>query len=186
MARFDFLQCRTLQKTKTDLLIYSKYMHTFSFLWRCCPTRAMETSFLRFLDHTERRSTVGRTPLDEYSARGRELYLTTHNNHNRKSSMPPAGFEPTIPAGERLQTYASHGPDTGFGLCMPTGKSRVRFSMVSLEFIRDFYRYIINFKKGYQSRTNELRMRTVIWLQTPTVIWLGKRNISLSSSMHMG
>jgi hypothetical protein len=30
-----------------------------------------------FLDHTPRRTTVGRTPLDEWSARRRDLYLTT-------------------------------------------------------------------------------------------------------------
>ena len=35
------------------------------FLWRCGPTRAMASSFLRFLDHTQRRITVSRTPLDE-------------------------------------------------------------------------------------------------------------------------
>jgi len=29
---------------------------------------------LMFLDHTQRRSTVGRTPLDERSARRRDLY----------------------------------------------------------------------------------------------------------------
>jgi len=29
------------------------------------------------------------------------LYLTTHNTHNRKTSMPPVGFEPTISAGKR-------------------------------------------------------------------------------------
>jgi len=43
---------------------------------------AMASSFLRFLDHT-RRITVGRTSLDEWSARRRDLYLTTHNTHNR-------------------------------------------------------------------------------------------------------
>jgi len=37
----------------------------FSLLWRCGPTRAMASSFTRFLDHTQRRTTVGRTPLDE-------------------------------------------------------------------------------------------------------------------------
>ena len=31
----------------------------------------------RFLDHTQRRTTVSRTPLDEWSARRRDLYLTT-------------------------------------------------------------------------------------------------------------
>jgi len=58
-----------------------------------------------FLDHTQRRITVGRTPLDEISARSRNLYLTTHDTHNRQTSMPPVGFEPTISAGERPQTY---------------------------------------------------------------------------------
>ena len=59
-----------------------------------------------FLDHTQRPSTVGRTPLDEWSARRRDLYLTTHDTHNRQISMPPVGFEPTISAGER--PAASH------------------------------------------------------------------------------
>ena len=49
-----------------------------------------------FLDHTQRRSTVGRTPLDESSARRRDLYLTTHDTQNRQISMHPVGFEPKI------------------------------------------------------------------------------------------
>ena len=56
---------------------------SFFFLWRYGPTRAMASSFMRFLDHTQWRTTVGRTPLDEWSARRRDLYLTTHNTHNR-------------------------------------------------------------------------------------------------------
>jgi len=76
------------------------------FLWRCNPTRVMASSFFTFLDHTQRRTTVGRTPLDEWSARRRDLYLTTHDTHNRQTSMPPVGFEPTISAGERLQAHA--------------------------------------------------------------------------------
>ena len=39
--------------------------NTFFFLWRCGPTRAMASSFLKFLDRTQRRITVARTPLDE-------------------------------------------------------------------------------------------------------------------------
>ena len=54
-----------------------------------------------FLDHAQRRTTVGRTPLDERSARRRDLYLTAHDTHNRQISMPPVGFEPTISAGEQ-------------------------------------------------------------------------------------
>jgi hypothetical protein len=61
----------------------------------------MECIFLMFLDHTQRRSTVGRTPLDEQSARRRDIYLTTHDTHKRQISMPPVGFEPKISAGER-------------------------------------------------------------------------------------
>jgi hypothetical protein len=61
----------------------------------------MEHLFLMFLDHTQRRATVGRTLLDEWSARRRDLYLTTHDTHNRQISMHSVGFEPTISAGER-------------------------------------------------------------------------------------
>jgi hypothetical protein len=71
----------------------------------------MTSLFTRFLDHTQRRATVGRTPLDERSVRRRELYLTTHN---RQTSIPPVGFEPTIAAGER-PTYALDRAATGTG-----------------------------------------------------------------------
>jgi hypothetical protein len=47
-----------------------------------------------FLHRTQRRTTVGRTPLDEWSARRRDLYLTTHNNHNRQTPMPRWHFNP--------------------------------------------------------------------------------------------
>ena len=69
-----------------------------------------------FLDNTQRRSTVGRTPLDEWSARRRDLYLTTHDTHNRQISVPPVGFEPTISVGERPE--AAHLlRSSGRGLC---------------------------------------------------------------------
>ena len=64
--------------------------------------------FTRFLDHTQRCTTVGKTPLNEWSVRRRDLYLTTHNNHNKhpcpptcwgflftlKNPTASAGFEP--------------------------------------------------------------------------------------------
>jgi len=65
--------------------------------------------------HTKRGTTVGRTPLDEWWARRRDLYFTTHNTHNRQTSMLPVGFEPTIAAGERPQTYALDCAATGTG-----------------------------------------------------------------------
>ena len=90
----------------------------FFFLWRCDPAQVMASSLLRFLDHTQRRTTVGRTPLDEWSPRRKDLYLTTHNKHNRQTSIPPVGFEPTITAGKRPQTYALDRAATGTGTYM--------------------------------------------------------------------
>ena len=77
--------------TKYFLIQTVKMGHLiFYFLWCCSPTWALASSFsMRFLDHTQPRTTVGRTPLDEWSARYRDLYLTTHNTHNRQTSMPP-------------------------------------------------------------------------------------------------
>ena len=60
------------------------------------PPQWAMASITRFPDHNQRRTTVGRTHLDELSARRRDLYLTTHNTHNRLTSIPPVGFEPTI------------------------------------------------------------------------------------------
>ena len=48
----------------------------------------MEHLFLMFLDHTQRRSTVGRTPLDEWSARRRDLYLTTPRSQQASGLLP--------------------------------------------------------------------------------------------------
>jgi len=79
------------------------------------PQWAMSSSFARFLDHTQRHTTVGRTPLDEWSARSKDLYLTTQDTRNRQTSMPPVGFEPKISAGERPKTYALDRAATGTG-----------------------------------------------------------------------
>jgi len=66
--------------------VFRNYLSFFlSFFWRCDSTRAMASSFMRHLDRTQRRTTFGRTPLDEWSCRRRDLYLTTtHNTQNRQ------------------------------------------------------------------------------------------------------
>jgi hypothetical protein len=71
--------------------------------------------FPRFLDHTQRRTTVGETPLDEWLAGRRYLYLTKHNILNKQTSVLRVEFEPAISAGERLQTYALDRAATGTG-----------------------------------------------------------------------
>ena len=45
--------------------------------------------------HSVRHTTVGRTPLDERSARHRDLYLTIHS---RQTSMPPGGIRTRNPS----------------------------------------------------------------------------------------
>ena len=50
-------------------------------LWATAP---QYRGFTTTLWHT----TVGSTPLYEWSANRRDLYLTTHNNHKRRTSMP--------------------------------------------------------------------------------------------------
>jgi hypothetical protein len=41
-------------------------------------------TWLHWMTHTN-----GKTPLDEWSARHRDLYLTTHDTHKKQTSMPP-------------------------------------------------------------------------------------------------
>jgi len=59
--------------------------------------------------------TFGRTPLDGRSVRRRDFFLTTRNTHRRQTSMPPASFEPAIPASELPQTHALDHMVTGIG-----------------------------------------------------------------------
>jgi len=111
VAPWNPLDIRESVHRDTTMKVTNK-MHFF-FLWRCDPTRVMASSFLMFLDHTQRRTTLGRTPLDKWSARRRDLYLTVHNTHNRQISMPSVGFELTISAGERPLTYTLDRAATG-------------------------------------------------------------------------
>ena len=58
-------------------------------------SRATASSFFEvFRDHTQQHTTVGRTPLDERSARRRDLYLTAHNTHNRHKTCPRRDSNP--------------------------------------------------------------------------------------------
>ena len=109
---------RKLYKLTYTYIYMCIYIYIY-ILFFCCGAATQRGSWpphtWGILDHTQRRTTVGRTPLEEWSARRRDLYLTTHNTHNRQTSMPPVGFELTISAGERPQTYALDCAATGTG-----------------------------------------------------------------------
>jgi len=109
-----FLRQNLLSKYSVAFLaveILDEWHVTNFFLLCCCPTRAMAPSFMRFRDHTQRRTTVGRTPLVEWSARRRYLHLTQHSQGT--DIHAPPGFEPTVSGGERPQTYALDCAATG-------------------------------------------------------------------------
>jgi len=87
----------------------------FSFYLAPQPPSGPGPPYSRGFTITLRRITVGRTLLDEWSARRRDFYFITHNTHNKQTSMPPVGFEPIISAGDRPQTYALDRAATGTG-----------------------------------------------------------------------
>ena len=106
-------ECHTVNLTgrcgKKNSSMGPIYYYFFSWrynpLWVCIlqpSSGAIVSSLSRFHKHTKRRATVGRTLLDEWSIRRRDLYLTTHNTHNRQTPMPWVRFEPTFSAGELL------------------------------------------------------------------------------------
>jgi len=116
---YCFSAATMVARTCLGVNTYIACLVLFSFLWHCYPTRAMASSFLKFLDHTQLRTTAGRTLLDERSAQRRDLYLTTHNTDKKQISMPPAEFELTVPASKLPQTDALDRAVTGTGLVVP-------------------------------------------------------------------
>jgi hypothetical protein len=60
----------------------------FFFLWHNSPQWARVSSIMRFLYHTQRRTTVSRTPLDEWSARRRDLSTCQHTTRTTNIHTP--------------------------------------------------------------------------------------------------
>jgi len=78
-------------------LSHSDTPHSVGLLWTS-DRPVTETSTWQYVTITFRHTTLGRTPLDKWSASHRDLYLTTHNTHNRQTSIPQAEFEPATPS----------------------------------------------------------------------------------------
>jgi hypothetical protein len=133
-------------RKRTGLLNYIYIVFCFFLCHSPPPQWVRASSFTRFLDHTQRRTTVGRTPPDELSARRRDLYLTTRDTHNRETSMTSVGFEPTVSEDERTQTYALDRAASGTGTFilyrliqkMQIGKFNIHYPMQSWPCCRYF------------------------------------------------
>ena len=78
------------------------------------PQWARASSFTRFLDHAT-------THHNRWDSSGRVISPSQRslpdNTHKRQTSVPPVGFEPTISAGKRPQTYALERAATGTASC---------------------------------------------------------------------
>ena len=90
------------------------YMYDFFPLGRCGPTQAMVFSFLKLkITHNDALQSVGLPwTSDRLVAETSAWQPTTI----RQTFMPPAEFEPTIPASEWPQTYVSDRAATGTGM----------------------------------------------------------------------
>jgi hypothetical protein len=74
-----------------------------------------ESPHCRRITITFRHTTLVKTPLEEWSGRSRDFYPTINNTYNGQTSIPSAGFEPSIPASERRQSHALARVITGIG-----------------------------------------------------------------------
>jgi hypothetical protein len=101
--------------------------------------------------------TLGRTPLGEWSAWPRELYLTTHNIKKRQISIPSAVFEPAVPASDLLQTHA-----LDFTWCSIVSENKV---------------------KPFSCGANCSKSIQLVWKTTKNLFWL--RQVSVSYSEHV-
>jgi hypothetical protein len=86
----------------SDLILYKRHhkiltdettRNKFSFHDVTAPS-GLGTTHYRGFTTTFRHTTIGMTPLDEWSARRRDLYLKTHNTHHRQISMSRRGSKP--------------------------------------------------------------------------------------------
>ena len=114
------IRSRTIQPVAQSLyrLSYPAHTHTHIYIHNHGATAPSGPGLPHYLGVTitHRHITTGGTFLDEGSARSKNLYLTTHNTHNRQTSMPPVWLKPAIPAGKRPHTRALDSAATGTGL----------------------------------------------------------------------
>jgi hypothetical protein len=106
------------------------------------------------LEITLRHTTLGRTILDDGSARCRDLHLTTHIIQKSQTSIPPVGFEPEILASGEPQTHIVDYVATG----IVKSKNRIAYFRIILyipvPFLRDFwFHFELRFRKHNCNRS---------------------------------
>ena len=106
---FKIWQGRSVLYLKTYLVVFSPVsLQPYLDLDRLSVEVSKSHAFLHTI--------LDRSPLDEWSARRRDLYLRTHDTHNTdRHPWAPAEFEPAIPASERPQKHALDRAAGGIG-----------------------------------------------------------------------
>ena len=135
--------------SKQDLLLCSHF-YSFFLALLLFPThfkcRWLVLHLITLSDtHTH---TLGRTPLDERSARCRGLYLRTHKTYRRQTAMPTAVFEPAISASVRPQTYALDRVATGIGFKHFVWNILTEISELSLEHLQILTKSLLSYWIG--------------------------------------
>jgi len=99
------------------MLVYDSKEKISNSLFHGCLTALVGLDFLTLevsRSHPVRQ--LSRSPMDGWSSRRRDLYLTTHTKFTRDTHIhAPAGFEPTITESERPQAHALDRADIGIG-----------------------------------------------------------------------
>ena len=85
------------------------------FLWLDNPSEPKDPQYWGF-EITRRHTTLGRSPLDEWSARRKGLNLGAQNTHKRQDIHAPGGIRTAIPPSERPETHAFDRVTIGIGL----------------------------------------------------------------------
>ena len=103
---------------KTDSTIFNTHRVNVLFRRAQQPNAGQSRPILGsfYITHTQWHITVGRTLLNEGSARPRDLHQATHSIHKRQQFMPLARLEPAFPASERSQALAVDRSVTGIGI----------------------------------------------------------------------
>ena len=106
--------------------------------------RVLASSVLRFRDHTQWHTTVGRTPLHEWSASRRDLYLT-NTQHPQQTNIPaPGGIRTRNPsrraaADQRIRPlghWDRHYSDLRFIIDNTTSLLTLRNMLMVLRFLK--------------------------------------------------
>jgi hypothetical protein len=139
-ASRDLAPILSSKQTRFILIYISPLLRLFNFFYHGSTALVGLGLFYEVpRSHSFRHTTLGRTPLDELSARRSDLYLTMHNTRKRQISMSLAGFEAAIPASERPQTHVLDRMATGIGRLFSTSDySKLRLILRTFASLMDF------------------------------------------------